>query len=214
VQVTGSATGAGASALGGILYTGSDSSPNMAITTKGVGYIAFAGNGITSNQSLRISTSTAINTGNLIQIQGTAAGVAPVISAISGSSGTDTNIDLALTPKGTGAVLINSILGLNAVTASTTAITAGQVLATFDATLYHTVKFVIQSTDATNYSSTEILAIHNGTTASYTEYATVTIGTACATYSVDYSSATIRLLATPASATATTYKIAAQLTRI
>ena len=214
VTLAGSATGAGASALTNITFTGTDSSVNAAISVKGSGYIAFAGISSTNNQAFRVATTNAISTGNLLQVQGAVAGSAPILSAISGPGGSDTNIDLALTPKGTGAVLINSILGLNAVTASTTATTASQVLATFDATLYRTVKFIIQSTDATNYHSTEILAIHNGTTASYTEYATVTIGTACAVYSVDYSSATIRLLATPASATATTYKIAAQLTRI
>jgi hypothetical protein len=46
----------------------------------------------------------AVSTGNLIQIQGAAAGSAPSIQAISGASGTDTNIDLTLTPKGTGLV--------------------------------------------------------------------------------------------------------------
>lgn len=105
-------------------------------------------------------------------------------------------------------------IGFDTVTATTTATTASQVIATFDATLYRTVKLIIQSTDATNYHSTEILAIHNGTTASYTEYATITIGTVCAVYNVDYSSATVRLLATPTSATSTTYKITAQLTKI
>ena len=203
VQVTGSSTGNNPV----ISVQGSDSTRSLQIASKGTTFVYLQNNGNVSHFSAG-GTSSAVN---FLNARGNAAGTGPALEA----TGTDTNIDLALTPKGTGAVLINSILGLNAVTASTTATTAAQVLATFDATLYRTVKFVIQAnSNATNYSSTEILAIHNGTTASYTEYATVTIGTACAVYSVDYSSATIRLLATPASATATAYKIAAQLTRI
>jgi hypothetical protein len=203
VQVTGSATGYNPV----ISVQGSDATRSLQIASKGTTFVYLQNNGNVSHFSAG-GTSLAVN---FLNARGNASGTGPALEAV----GTDTNIDLALTPKGTGAVLINSILGLNAVTASTTATTADQVLATFDATLYRTVKFVIQAnSNATNYSSTEILAIHNGTTASYTEYATVTIGTACAVYSVDYSSATIRLLATPASATATTYKIAAQLTRI
>jgi hypothetical protein len=104
VQVTGSATGAAASALGGLSFTGSDASPNFAIGTKGTGYIAFYGQAATNVQSFRISNTNASSAGNLLQVQGAAAGSAPSISAISGTSGTDTNIDLALTPKGTGRV--------------------------------------------------------------------------------------------------------------
>ena len=104
VQVTGSATNPGASALGGILFTGSDAGVNAAITTKGTGYIAFAGGSSTSTQAFRIATTNAAATGTLLQVQGAAAGSAPSLSAISGASNADTNIDLALTPKGTGAV--------------------------------------------------------------------------------------------------------------
>ena len=104
VQVTGSATGAAASSLGGISFTGSDANPNFAITTKGTGYIAFCGGAATNVQALRVSTSAAASTGNLINIVAAASGSAPAIQAISGTSGTDTNINLALTPKGTGTV--------------------------------------------------------------------------------------------------------------
>jgi hypothetical protein len=104
VQVTGSATGAASSALGGLSFTGSDASPNFAIGTKGTGYIAFYGQAATNVQSFRISNTNASSSGNLLQVQGAAAGSAPSISAISGTSGTDADIDLALTPKGTGNV--------------------------------------------------------------------------------------------------------------
>jgi hypothetical protein len=110
--VTGSATGAAASSLGGLSFTGSDANPNFAIGTKGTGYIAFYGGAATNVQAFRINTTSAANTGNLLQVQGAAAGSAPSISAISGTSGTDANIDITLTPKGTGkVVLINGLQG-------------------------------------------------------------------------------------------------------
>lgn len=104
VQVTGAATSASASSLGGLSFTGSDANPNFAIGTKGTGYIAFYGGAATNIQAFRVNTTSAASTGNLIQVQGAASGSAPSIQAISGSSGSDTNIDLALTPKGTGVV--------------------------------------------------------------------------------------------------------------
>ena len=57
---------------------------------------------------MRVNLNNAVSTGNLLQIQGVAAGSAPVISAISGTSGTDTNIDITLTPKGTGRVNVTT----------------------------------------------------------------------------------------------------------
>jgi hypothetical protein len=104
VQVTGSATGPGGSALGGISFTGSDTNVNGAITTKGTGYIAFAGGASTANQAFRVNTTGAAASGNLVVAQGSAAGGSPSIQVVSGTSGTDANIDLTLTPKGTGNV--------------------------------------------------------------------------------------------------------------
>jgi hypothetical protein len=100
VQVTGSATGN----LSAISAQGSDTNTFLAIQAKGTGYVAIANASSTVNQALRVSVNGAVNTGNLIQINPAAAGSAPSIQAISGTSGTDTNIDLALTPKGTGVV--------------------------------------------------------------------------------------------------------------
>ena len=111
VQVTGSATSAGAGALSGVYFNGSDSNINGAIVSKGTGYIAFAGGFSSSAQAFRVLTNNAVNTGNLIAVQGAASGSSPSIQAISGSSGTDANIDLTLTPKGTGNVRFGTYTG-------------------------------------------------------------------------------------------------------
>jgi hypothetical protein len=61
------------------------------------------------------------------------------------------------------------------------------------------------------YHTTEILAIHDGTAVSSTEYAAINIGGLCATFDVDYSASTVRLLATPTSSNSTSFTIAVQL---
>ena len=108
IQIQGSVTGAGASALSNILFTGSDSSVNGVIAVKGNGYVAFSGGGGTNSQAFRVNLNNAVSTGNLLQIQGAAAGSPPVLSAISGTSGTDANIDITLTPKGTGRINVTT----------------------------------------------------------------------------------------------------------
>ena len=152
---------------------------------------------------------------NYFQVAGAAAGASPVLSA----QGTDTNIDLALTPKGTGKVVvsgpiqIDTQLILDAATTTTTAVTANQVIAAYDTTVYRAAKLLIRAVDVVGakYQACEMLAIHNGSTANSTEYAAVNIGGVCATFDVDYSNNTIRLLATPASANSTVFTVAVQL---
>ena len=101
VQVTGGATGSGVA----ISSQGSDTSVGLVLQAKGAsGTIGFGNASGLNNQAFRVSTGTATNTGNLILVTGAASGSSPSISAISGTSGSDTNIDLALTPKGTGLV--------------------------------------------------------------------------------------------------------------
>jgi len=92
VQVTGSATGG----VPLILAQGSDTNVNIATASKGTGYLAFRTN--TSTEQFRVyNTTSAVNR---IEITGSIASAAPLIK----SEGTDTNIDLTLTPKGTGNV--------------------------------------------------------------------------------------------------------------
>jgi len=102
VQVTGSVTGAPASALASITFTGSDASVSGAFVTKGNGLISFSGGGTTNAQAFRVNTSGASSAGNLIIVQGAAAGSAPSLTATSGFSGTDANVDMSLLTKGSG----------------------------------------------------------------------------------------------------------------
>jgi hypothetical protein len=98
VQVTGAATGVGVT----LSSQGSDSAIPMIYSVKGFQNHIFQTNSGTNQFSIS-TTATAVNR---LNVTGSTVGNAPVLSAM----GNDTNIDLALTPKGTGGILgsINS----------------------------------------------------------------------------------------------------------
>ena len=114
VQVTGSATGSRPT----ISTQGSDATLGLTISTKGSGNILFFSQGGT-NQSFQITTG---GGANFLNVTPASAGSSPILGVL----GTDANIDLALTPKGTtGGVAINSAIKLGA---GASAGTSGQVL--------------------------------------------------------------------------------------
>lgn len=96
VQVTGAATGNQPS----ITAQGSDANINMNFQAKGSGTLIFNTNGA---EQLRLGT--IASTVNNITISGATATNAPALSV----RGSDTNIDLALTPKGTGLVRFGTL---------------------------------------------------------------------------------------------------------
>lgn len=91
----------------------------------------------------------------------------------------------------------------------TTTATTQVSIAEYAHATYDGVKAVITADDGTNRSITEILITHNGTTAVATEYAQVNTNTALATFDVDISGTDIRILATPAAATSTSFTVKA-----
>ena len=91
VQVTGAATGGAPT----ISAQGSDANVDLTLRSKGA-YSVFVGN-TTYGNGLQVY---AAGSANYLRITGTATTVAPSLSA----QGSDTNIDLSLTPKGTGNV--------------------------------------------------------------------------------------------------------------
>jgi hypothetical protein len=100
LQVTGAATGGTPQ----ISVQGSDSNAGMQISTKGTGTFEVKTNNFTQTQLLVTHTANAVNR---LSITGGIAGASPVLS----TNGSDTNIDLALTPKGTGNVRFGTYTG-------------------------------------------------------------------------------------------------------
>lgn len=97
-----------------------------------------------------------------------------------------------------------SLDDMDSVTTTTTSATS---IKTVSATDYRSVKYVIQAVESTNYMVTELLAIHDGSNVSYTEYGTVVVGTAPASFDVDINSGNIRVTATPASSSSTVFRV-------
>jgi hypothetical protein len=94
VQVTGSATGGNPA----ITVQGSDGTRGLAFSAKGNANINFFNNNLSNN--IFVISGNAGTIANYLQATASVAGTATSLQA----QGTDTNIDLALTPKGTGNV--------------------------------------------------------------------------------------------------------------
>ena len=96
-------------------------------------------------------------------------------------------------------------LGVATSTLVTAATTANQVLDSFAASAFRTVKYLIQVHDTANndYHACEILLIHDGTTAYITEYAIVYSDISLASFNADVSGGNARLLVTPTNTTNT-----------
>jgi hypothetical protein len=101
-QVNGGATGV----QPGLRAEGSDTNIGTAFTTKGTGSHFFSTNGFAQTQFVVAHTASAVN---YLQVTGSATGTRTAISA----QGTDTNISIDLTPKGSGAVVLggNILIG-------------------------------------------------------------------------------------------------------
>jgi len=100
VQVTGNTTGGSPI----ISSQGSDAAIGFRLYTKSTGNHIFASTGGTYTQFLISGANSAIN---YLQVAGTTAGNAPILS----SQGSDTDIDLALTPKNAGVVRFGTYTG-------------------------------------------------------------------------------------------------------
>ena len=105
-----------------------------------------------------------------------------------------------------GAVSIDSRVVLDTATLTTSATTALQVLDTFSSATYRTAKYLISISSGADYQALEVLVVHNGTTASVTVYADVATGANLATFGVDISGGSVRLLTTPTNAV-TAYQV-------
>jgi len=99
-----------------------------------------------------------------------------------------------------GSVNIDSLAVLDTQTLTTSTTTADQVLDSFNASAYRTAKYIVSVTSGSAYESVELLVIHDGTTAYQTTYAELRTGSDLASFSVDISAGSVRLLTTPANA--------------
>jgi hypothetical protein len=99
---------------------------------------------------------------------------------------------------------------LNSQTATTTT-TSQTAVATFSATDYGSAEAIVTVKDGTSRHIVKLLIVHNGTTASATEFGQVTTAASLAEFDVDISGGNVRLLATSASVNSTVYNVALTL---
>ena len=94
---------------------------------------------------------------------------------------------------------------------ATTSSTTQTAIFSFDSATYNSAELIITATQGINRHITKLLVVHNGTTASATEFGTIYTNNSLASYDVGLSGGNINLSVTAASATSTEYKIAATL---
>jgi hypothetical protein len=99
----------------------------------------------------------------------------------------------------------NEALILTGVTTTTTI--SETPIDTFSSSIYRSAKYLIQITEGTSYHTTEISIIHDGSTTYSTEYGTIKTNELLSTFDSDIDTGNVRLLATPASSSSTTFKI-------
>ena len=162
------------------------------------------GTGTVNVQKVQAPNITGVTTitstiGNITRVNATHLDVTGVSTSV------DLNVSNQLTIDGT-------LCGVNTTTTETTSQTA--IDASFQVGDYRTIEYTIQATEGSNYHSTKILAIHDGSNAYHTEYGSIFNSSELATYDVDVNAGNIRVLATPASANLTRYVLKFEAMRV
>ena len=80
-------------------------------------------------------------------------------------------------------------------------------LLSLDVSVYRSVEYTVQISRGVNHTVTKVLAIHDGSNASHTEYGTLQTGSMLSTLDVDVNGSNLRLRATSSSTNSTVYKV-------
>ena len=100
------------------------------------------------------------------------------------------------------------------ITSTTMTTTSATTIATHSATVYRTVKYLVQLTQGTDYHSTEINLIHDGSTVYITEYGTLYDNATLGTFDATISSGNILLKLTPGSNSSLTARVVSTAIRV
>ena len=90
---------------------------------------------------------------------------------------------------------------------TTTSSTGEAVLIEVSSNHYRSVNFQIQAIRGTNYNTTNIQVLHDGSQTYMSEYGTINQPTGISTFSTDISSNKIRLLSYPSTSDLTTFNV-------
>jgi len=163
-------------------------------------------------QEIQLSVGNSTNAANAAALQG-ATWQSPLgIGTVTANTGAFTNATFAIANT-TNYLSVRNISHLSGDSNTTTAVAQVQI-ASFSANAYGSAKIYVQATETstTRRHVTELLVVHDNTTASATEYGMLFTGpVALATYEVDIVSNNVRVLATPASANSIAFRVSEQL---
>jgi hypothetical protein len=221
-------TAAGATAMlatgSGVLVGGSTPSYSTAPTLTGTNFTGIP-NGALTNSSLTIGSTNIALGGTTTSLAGLTSVTATTFTgALNGNASTATTAGTVttaaqpnITSVGTLTTLNVDFVNIETFTLTTTAVTAGQVIASIPQATFRSAEFQIQAVDATGgkYQTTKILAIHNGSTsADFTEFGSVQVGGVTGVFSVTADGTNLKLLVTPASANSTVFKVSVTAIRV
>ena len=112
-----------------------------------------------------------------------------------------------------GDILVNDTTSQGSVEKSLST-TTNTSIHSVSASIYRSVEYTIQATQGSNYHSTKILALHDGTTAYHSEYGTIFNNALVSTFDVNLAGGSIHLMASGASSSNTEYKVYFSATKI
>lgn len=174
------------------------------------GYIKVYRNGIlledsefVANNGTLVTLTHAASNNDIVTLHywgSTALNTTPIYADVSYASNTaNLAISIAQNASNTANIFISNLQYANllSLSASTSSNTANQVLDTFSSSTYRTVKYAIQVSSGSEYQSSEIMLLHDGTTSYVTEYGLIVTGSTLASYDSDLSGGQCRLLISP-----------------
>jgi hypothetical protein len=125
-------------------------------------------------------------------------------SLVFNASPTFTGTPVLNTPTAVSLGLAQALLG--SATLTTAATTADQVLLSVSATTYRAIVAEISILSSTSYHVLEVMIIHDGTSASHTQFGDIFTGASLTTINSDVNGGNVRLLVTPTNAV-TVYRV-------
>ena len=109
-----------------------------------------------------------------------------------------------------GTINIGTAVGISTTITTGITTTAATTIDSFVAATFRSARLQIQITQSTNYQASDILVIHNGTTASFVEYASIATNDYLGTLSVTVSGGNVLTQVGMTSATSATVKVLSQ----
>ncbi len=159
-------------------------------------------------QSLSVSGISTFTNGPILVGSGTSTGTASQRLQVTGGAYVSGSVGIG-TDNPQARLSIGSVSGFQD-TITTVATTAATTIDSFATASFRSARAQVQITQSTNYQTSDVLIIHNGTTASIVEYGSIATNDYLGTFSVSVSGSNCLLQINMSSATSATVKVLSQ----